>query len=89
MSTTIEIDLMPASFSRLTIHTGVCAFASKPEAERTTNFDDPALPLIGALSETFTSKPSARTGLTRLTGSVNLAPVACENSLAIPLIEKQ
>ena len=89
MSTTTEIERMPESFSLETIQAGVCALAFTLEAERTTNLVEPTLPLIGAASEIFSPKPSVFTGVTFEIGSVKAAPVACENSRAIPRIEKQ
>ena len=87
--TITEIDLIPASFKRLSIQAGVGAVASTPLTVTTTNLLAPALPLIGAASAMSSSKPSGFTGTILVIGSVKLAPVACEYSRAIPLIEKQ
>ena len=76
MSTTTDIDLMPASFSRETIQAGVAAVAFMLLALLTTNLLEPTLPLIGASSLISTLKPSPCTGFTASIGSVNLAPVA-------------
>ena len=89
MSTAIEIDRMPASFSRFAIQDGVGEVASIPSTPTSKKFEQPAVPWIGALSATLRSKPETFSGVTSDAGSVNLALLACEYSLAIPRIEKQ
>jgi hypothetical protein len=64
MSTTIEIDLMPASFSLDAIHAGVGAEALTLLALLITNFVEPTLPLIGASSLISTLNPTPCTGFT-------------------------
>ncbi len=89
MSTTIEIERMPASFSLVAIQSGTLAFASIPEIPSSTNWLQPSRPWIGIESLTFRPKPDPDNSLILELGSVNFDPVACEYSRAIPRIERQ
>ena len=89
MSTAIEIERIPASFSRVAIQAGVGALASIPSTASSAKPVQPGLPWIGEESLTLRAKPCPASGFHREAGSLNFFPVACEYSRAIPLIERQ
>ena len=88
MSTTSEIERMPASFSRADIQAGVGRLGSMPRTTRVTNTDVPTCPRIGAASSRRTGNAVvAATAGTARAGSRNAAPVELEYSRATPRMD--
>ncbi len=82
---------IPAFRRRSAIQAGVGACGSTPRTARATNRSHPGRPWIGASSLTSPPNPpgAGAGGCSRVTGSVNAAPVEWEYSRAPPRIEKQ
>ena len=87
MSTTSEMERMPASFRRAIIQAGVRRLGSTPRTIRVTKTEAPTRPRTGASSAIVTGKSLDPLSAAARAGSRNAAPVACAYSRATPRIE--